>query len=643
MPDVPKYPDYDAKRNELFPGKENWNLEYDQRAQLRDAMAVPEAEFKAAKEIWQRYYTMVGNTNATFSVARNPNAEVTATHESTRVMTKREFEQQNRYRGWGDSGSPIAQDKWEVMVPQGDESPALLAASYMMFTEHGSDASHLMKYVDNESLPVFYASLESARVAVMAGQWYHRDDEVRNALGNQMRNLINQHGYSSDVLAPFMAVRAQAWSVSPWEVTSPEQSDAAIFAQGFASEIERAVHYADDSIVLDVATQLAAQYEVLFTSTPVIDDPMAPSDDTGDSSGEGEDGNGGGGAYDGDEDEPSEEEEREVVEASEGDEDSADDDGQESPSQWTQPLQPPSTAPVMQPLPPSLIDVQANIAKDLRAAKGKAKGQVTRVQNKLKGVEDNIGTVQVSYAGDHLLNIYPAPAQEKIESEAISLDIQQSRGIVNHTRKYVGEPSQKTWELSFGNTKVFTRGANTRGRVGILIDISGSMGCGCNACTHASPSSPDSAAALAYAAAKVIAELDNDAIVAAYCGFDEIYRLKPGHALTHGAYKQTGGATPTCAALEWLEKSMGGELEGAACVLITDGHPSACGANNGPTEHTSEIAHRMYNAGMRFGCVVVRANQSVAKHLPQPVTVVVNKRSELGNIQNIIDSIGGNL
>ena len=643
MPDVPKYPDYDAKRNELFPGKENWNLEYDQRAQLRDAMAVPEAEFKAAKEIWQRYYTMVGNTNATFSVARNPNAEVTATHESTRVMTKREFEQQNRYRGWGDSGSPIAQDKWEVMVPQGDESPALLAASYMMFTEHGSDASHLMKYVDNESLPVFYASLESARVAVMAGQWYHRDDEVRNALGNQMRNLINQHGYSSDVLAPFMAVRAQAWSVSPWEVTSPEQSDAAIFAQGFASEIERAVHYADDSIVLDVATQLAAQYEVLFTSTPVIDDPMAPSDDTGDSSGEGEDGNGGGGAYDGDEDEPSEEEEREVVEASEGDEDSADDDGQESPSQWTQPLQPPSTAPVMQPLPPSLIDVQANIAKDLRAAKGKAKGQVTRVQNKLKGVEDNIGTVQVSYAGDHLLNIYPAPAQEKIESEAISLDIQQSRGIVNHTRKYVGEPSQKTWELSFGNTKVFTRGANTRGRVGILIDISGSMGCGCNACTHASPSSPDSAAALAYAAAKVIAELDNDAIVAAYCGFDEIYRLKPGHALTHGAYKQTGGATPTCAALEWLEKSMGGELEVAACVLITDGHPSACGASKGPTEHTSEIAHRMYNAGMRFGCVVVRANQSVAKHLPQPVTVVVNKRSELGNIQNIIDSIGGNL
>ena len=633
MPDVPKYPDYDAKRKEMFPDKEPWHLDYDQRTQLRDAMAVPEAEFKAAKEIWERYYTMVGNTNAKFNVARNPNAEVSATHESTRVLTKREFEKQNRYRGWGDFGSPIAQDKWEVMVPQGDESPALLAASYMMFTEHGSDASHLMKYVDNESLPVFYASLESARVAVMAGQWYHRDDEVRNALGNQMRNLVKEHGYSNDALAPFMAVRAQAWSVSPWEVTSLEQSDAAVFAQGFASEIERAVHYADDSIVLDVAAQLASQYEVLFTSAPVIEDPVPPPDDTddGDDNGDSEDDDGSGGSGDSDADNWVYED----TNSDTTDDNSGDDSGGDD-----KPPPPPVIEPVTQPPPPSLTDVQATIAKDLRTAKGKAKGQVTRVQNKLKGVEDNIGTVQVSYAGDHLLSIYPTPAQEKIQSETTSLDIKQSRGIVNHTRKYVGEPSQKTWELSFGNTKVFTRGTNTQGRVGILIDISGSMGCGCNACAI---SSPDSAAALSYAAAKMIADLDNDAIVAAYCGFDEIYRLKPGHTLTHGAYQQTGGATPTCAALEWLEKAMGGELEGASCVLITDGHPSACGANRGAIDHTSEIAHRMYNAGMRFGCVVVRANATVAGHLPQPVTVTVNKQRDLGNVQNIIDAIGGNL
>ena len=622
MPDVPKYPDYDSKRKEMFPGKEPWHLDHSERIQLRDAMAEPEAEFKAAKEIWERYYTMVGNTNAKFSVARNPNAEVSATHESTRVLTKREFEKQNRYRGQGGYGSKIAQDTWEVMVPQGDESPALLAASYMMFTENGSDASHLMKYVDNQSLPVFYASLESARVAVLAGKWYHRDDEVRNALGNQMRNLIKEHGYSNDALAPFMAVRAQAWGLSPWEATSPEQSDAAVFAQGFASEIERAVHCADDSVALDVATQLAAQYEVLFRSEPVVEDPV-PSPDGDDDSEDDDSGDGDGGSGDG---------APETTQCdSQSDNDDSGDDGKESPSVVSPPAQPP---------PPSLIDVQAAINKDLNTAKSKAQSQVTRKKNKLEKVENSVGAVQVSYAGNHLLNIYPAPDQEKIASETAPLDIKQSRGIVNHTRKYVGEPSQKTWELSFGNTKVFTRGTNTKGRVGILIDISGSMGCGCNSCAL---SQPNRAASLAYAAAKMIAELDSDAIVAAYCGFDEIYRIKPGHTLTHNAYENTGGATPTCAALEWLEKAMGGELQGAVCVLITDGHPNVCGANRQASEHTSEIAHRMHNAGMSFGCVVVRANEAIANHFPKPVTVRVNTHEDLRKMQSIINIVGGNL
>ena len=302
MSNVPEYPDYGKLREEMFPGKQEWQLNWDERAALRDAMIEPETVFRAAKEIWERYYTMVGNTNATLKIARSPDATPTATHEATRVLTKREFEKANRYRDYGDNGSPISQDAWEVMVPQGDATPALLAASYVMFTEHGSDASHLMKYVDNESLPVFYASLESARAAIMAGQWYHRGDDVRNALGDQMRNMVKEHGYSRDDLAPFMAVRAQAWSVNPWDVTSIEQSDAAVFAQGFASEIERAVHYADDSVVLDVATQLAAQYEVLFVSTPVIEDPMGPSDDEQDGSDSDDDGAGGGGGYADDDD-----------------------------------------------------------------------------------------------------------------------------------------------------------------------------------------------------------------------------------------------------------------------------------------------------------------------------------------------------
>ena len=123
---------------------------------------------------------------------------------------------------------------------------------------------------------------------------------------------------------------------------------------------------------------------------------------------------------------------------------------------------------------------------------------------------------------------------------------------------------------------------------------------------------------------------------------DEIYRLKPGHTLSHAAYGSTGGATPTCAALEWLEKAMGGELEGASCILITDGHPSVCGAKKRPRDHTSEISHRMYNSGMRFGCVLVHTSEDAVRGMPEPVTARVNNARQLGNIQTIIDKIGGN-
>lgn len=632
MPSIPEYPDIDGMREQMFPGKQDWELSITQRHALRDAMTPAEKVFEAEKLAWERYFAMVGNSKARLQVARSPEHTPSAKHDGARVLTKREREKANRYRSPSNSVPPVSQDTWNITVPQGDATPALLASGYVLFTEHGSDASHLMKYVDNASLPAFYSSLEAARVAIMSGQWHHREDDVRNALGNQMRSAVEAYEYASDYIAPFMAVRAQAWGLDPWDVVSIAQSDAAVFAQGFASEIERAVHHADDSVVLDVAMQLAVQHELKSQAPTVCDYPPPPSDEpetTDDDDGD-DDGDGGGASSSTEEVEVEAEDVTSAQDEEESDNGGDDDD---TPVPTPQPIQVTVT-----PTPAQMKAARDAIEKDVRAALGKAKGQVTRTKNRLKGITDNIGSVQVSYAGDHLLNIYPTPLQELIQGSTSTLDIKQSRGTVSSTQCYVGEPSQKTWELSFGKTKVFRRAAAKRGRIGILIDISGSMGCGCVSCAS---DRPDSTAALAYAAAKSLAELDSDAIVSAYCGVDEIYRLQPGHTLTHEAYQHTGGATPTCAALEWLEKAMGGELEGATCVLITDGHPSACGAQRRPREHTAEIANRMYNAGMKFGCVVVQAREDVVRDLPKPVTVVVNNQRELGNIQKIIDAMGG--
>ena len=643
MVNVPEYPDYDAKRAELFPGKARWELTQDENREVKQSMSGVEEDFRKEKDRWARYLTMVGNSTIKLMIARNDSAMPSAEHTPAHVLTKKEAHKANRFR-MQTSVPPVSQDTWEVSLPQGEGTQSLIAPAYLMFTEYGSDSSHVMKYVENESLPLFYDALETARVSIQAGQWYGRKDDVRRALAHSFQTARNQNTKPQDeAKAPFDAVWAQALGINPWDVMSVEQSDAAVFAQGFASEITRAINHADDSAVIDVAIQLAAQHEIMFQKATVCDYPV-PSDE---------------------EDEPSEEEEREVVALSEDGEevatdvDSADDGADEADSddtsygpsplaqyeRWKQSQSTPDdvdnpgdiTVPVITPATLNLSDVKEEIAKDIKTALSKKKGQQTRKDNKLQEVSNTVGMVQISYAGDHLLNIYPSPAQEKLPPSPASLDIKQARGINSSTQHYVGEPTQKVWEIGIGNTKVFQRRSASRGRVGILIDISGSMGCGCNQCSNSYGSS---SARLAYASAQALYELDNDAIVAAYCGEDEIYRLAGGHTLTHAAYGNTGGATPTCAALEWLEKAMGGELEGASCVLITDGYPSACGARKKPEEHTSEIAHRMYQSGMRFGCVVVHSHAEIAQSLPSPVTVMVNKLDDLDKIQTILDAMG---
>ena len=146
--------------------------------------------------------------------------------------------------------------------------------------------------------------------------------------------------------------------------------------------------------------------------------------------------------------------------------------------------------------------------------------------------------------------------------------------------------------------------------------------------------------AIGYAVAGAVSELDTDAVVAAYAGYDEIYRLKPGHTLTHASYNATGGSTPTCVALEWLEKSMAEDLSDAFCLLITDGLPNVCSAGQNPTEHTNAIAWRMYESGVKFGVVIVgRFSGNVTANLPPTVTVNISRFGELDRLQEIVNAI----
>ena len=157
MAKIPERPDEQAILRQMFPGKQQWQLSPEEHGQWRDAMIAPTKLFEQEKDALARYYTMIGNANINLQIARDPNQTPMAEHDTAHRLTKKELESLNRYRSYNDGASPVAQDKWTVAVPQGEVSAALLASGYLMFTEHGSDASHLMKYLDNDSIPLFYS------------------------------------------------------------------------------------------------------------------------------------------------------------------------------------------------------------------------------------------------------------------------------------------------------------------------------------------------------------------------------------------------------------------------------------------------------------------------------------------------------
>ena len=664
MDKVPRPPRWDEIARQEFPDRAHlpqhtlrWGMTTEEHYKVANALRVKELEFDRMRKGFERYFTMIGGVDSHLSVTENGTPE--AQHIDRRKLRKNEVNNW-KFRQNSRASTEVEQEQWNVSVPAGDLSPSLRAAGYVLFTEHGSNFSRVLQYMKNEAAPLFFKAMEPARVSNISGAWHSRD--VTGAIGaNWIANLAarkaninktssqyereNRQKNWDDFMesnAVFLAIEAIAHGIDPWDVLPIEHADAIAFANRYTSQITLAVNGADDNSVMQLAIELAIQHQ-LETPPEPPEPPEPPPPPPGDD----EPGGNGGGVSSAPVSDGIGEEDSVQEDSSEADgEDSSDapdtystpsNEGEGEDEDEGENAEPDTPDEQSQEDAEREQETRNNLLNDFRKAQGKAKGANTRRKNRLNDLYEAIGNVQVSYVGDHKIKIFPTPDQEPITGSTTKLNIAQLGGADTSSFKYIGMPSQKTWQLSYGNTRVFTQRAKTRGRIGVLIDISGSMGCACVECYN---QEPNSRAALAYIAAKTFAELDNDAIVAAYCGTDEIYRLTPGKTLTHKAYQATGGATPTCVALEWLEKAMESELGDAFCVLITDGLPNVCGAGYAPSVHTDEIANRMHNAGMKFGCVIIGRGNRVGG-LPNPVTARLRNQSDLGNLQQIIDAIGG--
>lgn len=599
-------------------------------------------QYKKDRTTLERYFAMIGNSESNVDIYWRPfiseeykhvASKPHATHDLRRKRTNKE--RHVSYWNKRGDGSLIQESKWNLKLPSGSIFPVMHASGYVQFTDTGTDWSKPFEHMQNSSAPMFYEVIESARIAHLSGKWHNYNLVKEIAEVGKNWQIFNDSGAMSAA-----AVWAVAHNIDPYEMVPVEYADAAAFAKFFEMNIAMAVNDSDGASAVELALEMAVQYEL--SKPPPPPEPPPPEDGTGEGTGQGQgeestDNDSG----DGDDDTLNHPDSDDENDSSAED---ADTDDVTVPEFTIEPV--PEQTPEER-----YTELKENITRDFQASQKKAlRRDKTRVRNMKKAgsAEAALGNAQLSFVGDHRIVIYPEPEQEKFSLPTGAVDIPPTLRGMETSYRHTGTVSHKTWQMAIGNMRTFSRTTHSRPHIGVLMDISGSMGCACNECVtrilEYSSEIPDvsHSGAIGYAVAGTVSELDPDAVVATYAGTDEIYRIKPGHVLTHSAYSSTGGATPTCVALEWLEKSMAEDLSNAFCLLITDGYPNVCSGGHQPTEHTNAIAWRMHESGVQFGVVIVgRYSAKITAGLPPAVTVNISTLGELNKLQEIVNAISG--
>ena len=266
---------------------------------------------------------------------------------------------------------------------------------------------------------------------------------------------------------------------------------------------------------------------------------------------------------------------------------------------------------------------------------------------------------------DHYWKEVTQPGLFKIELDAhtkVLLDKQD--GLQAGRTYYSGRPRTNAWQINYGNTRVFNRPLKTRGKIAVLLDYSGSMGCPCG-CVFRDTGLDSNYANNGYIASQIVAAMAASQPGLEVMGFGgngmgATLTLHPGELRPpcwngHDSVKAEGmsGGTPLCTALmgfgEWLSTS--GNLTGATALVITDGSPNNCydgapkptGSDPRPItdHHVFKLTHEMAQAGINFGVICIGGDRGQRDLFPPSVTAMVNKLSELDQIQPLLDMIQG--
>ena len=229
-----------------------------------------------------------------------------------------------------------------------------------------------------------------------------------------------------------------------------------------------------------------------------------------------------------------------------------------------------------------------------------------------------------------------------------------------------GRMTNRAWRLGHGDFKVFARPPKTKGRLRVLVDVSGSMGynCDCHGVRKDGASSGETYATngwLAWQTVGALAERFPDLEVYAYTTDDNsgpevtgrkrrarqcgVWQVPAGEKPLFCADDRTAntklgpgsimyqGGTPDSNALAWMNEELR-QVEDVTLVHICDGQPNNQGA-------TFKVAHAMFDRGLRYATVLVGGGggDTFGREpiYPSSTSVCITKISQMDAVAEVIE------
>jgi hypothetical protein len=282
--------------------------------------------------------------------------------------------------------------------------------------------------------------------------------------------------------------------------------------------------------------------------------------------------------------------------------------------------------------------------KDGNATSGEVEPESSSQRGYSPGAKDAVKVL----GREHKFTSVTHAESEPIElGAAVSMVLDETRGVWDKQKgRFKGVPGRDIWRLGmFGDTAVFEENKKNRGKVAIMVDMSGSMGCPCETCdnnrgrgwhnsTQGSSGVFRNAAWLAWQCAGAIMKAFPESDVYSYSSgrggwcTASIFTNQTGNQPTHTAvWSGMGGSTPTCTGALYLKQVITSDIGASAAVLITDGYPNQ-------NDCTAAVNKGFMRDGLRFASVLIGHDlRNMDSIFPSESSVMINGEDELTNLQ----------